>query len=92
VGEADTQGYERYLGLPAMVGRAKFAIFAGILGRVQARLEGWKGRMLSQEGREILLKVVIQSIPTYSMSVFSLPKTLYKKLNSMCSKFWWGMQ
>lgn len=42
------QGYDGYLSLPAMVGRAKLATFAGILGRVQARLEGWKERMPSQ--------------------------------------------
>jgi hypothetical protein len=81
VGETTTHGYEQYLGLPAMVGRAKLDTFAGILRRVQARLDGWKERLLSQAGREILLKAVIQSISAYSISVFFLPKTLCKKLN-----------
>jgi hypothetical protein len=77
VRETAIQGYEKYLGLPSMVGKAKFATFAGILG-------GWKEKLLSQASREILIKAVIQSIPTYSMSVFILPKALCKKLNSLC--------
>jgi hypothetical protein len=30
------------------------------------------------------------AIPTYSMSVFRLPKKLCSSLNSMIRRFWWG--
>ena len=46
--------------------------------------------MLSKAGREILIKAVAQSIPTYTMSVFQLPLKLCDELDSMCAKFWWG--
>jgi len=59
VGETAINGYEKYLGLQAMVGRAKNSTFAGIFGRVQAQLEGWRERLLSQAGKEILIKAVI---------------------------------
>jgi hypothetical protein len=49
-------------------------------------------RFLSQAGKEILIKAVIQAIPTYSMSVFRLPKTLCHSLNSLMSRFWWSSQ
>jgi hypothetical protein len=45
---------------------------------------------MKSTGKEILIKVVVQAIPTYSMSVFQLPKTLCNSLNSLVSWFWWG--
>jgi hypothetical protein len=64
--------------------------FEEIKGRVWARIKRWKENFLSQAGKEVLLKAVVQAIPTYTMSVFQLPKTLCNDINSMISKFWWG--
>jgi hypothetical protein len=49
-------------------------------------------KFLSQAGKEILLKAVIQAIPTYSMSVFMLLQSLCLEINSLMEKFWWGHQ
>ena len=46
--------------------------------------------MLSQARKEVLIKAVAQAIPTYTMSVFKLPNTLYDELTSMVRTFWWG--
>lgn len=35
---------------------------------------------------------MLQAIPTYSMSVFLLPKSLCRKLHYLFAKFWWGHQ
>jgi hypothetical protein len=50
-GVTATKGYEKYLGLPALVGRSKMKAFTDIQGRVQRHLEGWKERFLSQAGK-----------------------------------------
>lgn len=86
------RSYEKYLGLPALMGRSKTKTFAEIHGSVSKKLGGWKEKFLSQVGKEVLLKAVVQAILTYCMSVFSLPKTLCRDLNSLMNSFWWGAQ
>ena len=85
-----TQRYEQYLGLPSLVGWAKKISFSLIKERIWKKLKGWKEKLLSQVGREILIKAVIQAIPTYTMSCFRLLKGLIKEIESLIRKFWWG--
>jgi len=68
----------------------KTRTFASLVSRVRKKLEGWKEKFLTQAGNEVLLKEVVQTIPTYAMSVSKLPKTLCKQLNSLMSNFWWN--
>lgn len=89
-GISATQRYDSYLGLPALVGRSRIAAFRSIVKRVWKRLQDWKLKFLSKVGKEILLKAVVQAIPTYCMSVFRLPKTLCSEINSLMQKFWWS--
>ncbi|XP_042962692.1 uncharacterized protein LOC122296963 [Carya illinoinensis] len=82
--------YEKYLGLPTIVGRSKFNTFRSLKERIWQRIVSWENRFLSQAGKEVLIKAVLQSIPTYTMGVFKLPSRLCKDINGMLSKFWWG--
>lgn len=84
--------YERYLGLPSLVGRNKKASFNYIKERVWKKLQGWKEKLLSQAGREILIKAVVQAIPTYTMSCFKLPLGLCSEIESLIRRFWWGQK
>ena len=82
--------YDKYLGLPSFVGRQKKACFNQIKERIWNKMQGWKERLLSQVGKEVMIKAVIQSIPTYSMNVFRLPLGLIKDIETMIHKFWRG--
>ena len=84
--------YEKYLGLPSLVGKNKNASFNYIKERVWKKIQGWKEKLLSQVGREILIKAVVQAIPTYTMSCFKLPLGLCGELESLIRKFWWGQK
>ena len=90
LGVAEIKEYEKYLGLPAVVGKNKKASLNYIKERVWAKLQGWKERLLSQAGREVLLKAVVQAIPTFAMSCFKLPVSLCKEIEMQIRKFWWG--
>ena len=85
-----TQSDEYYLGLPSLVGRVKKKSFSLIKERIWKKLKDWKEKLLSQAGREILVRAVIQAIPTYTMSCFKLPKGLIKEIEILIRKFWRG--
>ena len=78
------------MGLPSFVGKSRAKAFEGIKDRVWKRLQDRKLKFLSQARKEILLKAVIQTIHTYSLSVFRMPKTLCMEINALMQNFWWG--
>ncbi|XP_058776277.1 uncharacterized protein LOC131650592 [Vicia villosa] len=41
-------------------------------------------------GRETMIKYVLQSIPTYIMSLFLLPSSLIDEIEKMMNRLWWG--
>lgn len=87
---ADSPG--KYLGLPILWGRSKSEALAFVRDRVKGKVQGWKHSLLSHGGREVLIRSVANSIPTYSMSCFLFPKKTCSELNSIISNFWWGNQ
>ncbi|KAA3484427.1 reverse transcriptase [Gossypium australe] len=73
---------KKYLGLPSMVGRKRKLAFQ--------RINGWSIRHISQGGREVFIKAVLQAIPTYSMTCFLLPKLLCLEMENIMNSFWWN--
>jgi hypothetical protein len=82
--------YDSYLGLPTLVGKSRVKAFKAIKEKVIRKLNNWKAKLLTLAGKEILLKAVVQAIPSYFMSVFLLPISLCKDLNRLMQSFWWG--
>ena len=83
---------ERYLGLPVYVGISKRKTFEYLKDRVWKRIQGWKEKLLSKAGKEILIKAIAQAIPTYVMSCFDLTKMLCDDIGKMINRFWWAHQ
>ena len=79
--------HEKYLGLPLLVGRKKRNTFNEIKEKLCKKLTGWKEKMLSKAGKEVLIKAVAQAIPSYTMSCFKLPDALCDELTSMIRNF-----
>ncbi|XP_074287942.1 uncharacterized protein LOC141613105 [Silene latifolia] len=80
----------RYLGLPTVVGHSKKVLTDIIRDKLSKRLQGWRGKTLSRAGKEVLLKAVANSLPTYVMSIFKIPANFCNDLKSLVSRFWWG--
>ena len=92
LGVEEIRQYEKYLGLPSLVGKNKKASFNYIKERVWRKIQGWKEKLLSQAGREILIKAMVQAIPSYIISCFKLPLGLRLEIESLVRKFWWGQK
>ncbi|XP_068305171.1 uncharacterized protein [Pyrus communis] len=82
--------HDKYLGIPTLVGRNRGQCFAYIKEILWKRLLSWKMKLLSADGRELLVKVVAQAIPLYVMNSFLLPRFFYDDLNKIVARFWWG--
>ena len=54
------------------------------------KVGGWNNSGFLVAGKEVLLKAVIQVIPTHAMACFKLLKKLIKDLYRLIDDFWWG--
>lgn len=90
LGAQTVEQYSKYLGLPTLVGRSKTQVFRSIIEMVLSRLKGWKEKLLTKAGREILLKTVAQVIPNYAMSCFLFPRGLCSEMEKAIAQFYWS--
>ncbi|XP_019239934.1 PREDICTED: uncharacterized protein LOC109219918 [Nicotiana attenuata] len=74
-----------YLGLPLGAKYKNTEIWNGIIGKFEKRLAAWQMRYLSMGGRLNLINSVLDSIPTYYMSLFPIPS---KAGNDLNISFW----
>lgn len=51
--------------------------------RIRDLLQGYKIKILSKKGKEILIKTVAQAIPAYAMAYFDLKKSLCESISDM---------
>ncbi|XP_021750437.1 uncharacterized protein LOC110716111 [Chenopodium quinoa] len=82
--------HEKYFGIPTNVGRSKKVIFEAVFDRIWKKLQGWKEKLLFRAGKEIILKFVIQAIPTYLMGVYKFSSLIIQRIHSAMARFWWG--
>lgn len=80
---------KKYLSLPNIIKRGKKASFQNLKDKVKSKIKGRSVKMLSQEGKVVFIKAILQAILTYTMSCFLLPNSLCKELEQMFARFWW---
>lgn len=83
-------GTGKYLGLPSIIGLSKKATFGYIKNYVWNKVNFCSGNFLSKGGHEVLVKVVLQAIPSFCMSIFLIPPSLCDEIQKMINSFWWG--
>lgn len=86
-----TQQYDKYLGFLPLIRRAKRMAFLETKSRVWQKLQTWKEKLLSQVGKEVLLKVMALSNPTYADLFQTIGYTLLQ-IESLMARFWWSQK
>lgn len=54
------------------------------------RIRGWANRCLSQGGKVVFFKSILQAIPIYPMSCFLFPSLFCKEIEAILCRYWWG--
>ena len=71
-----------------MLGRNKSSILGYLKDKVAEKIRRWDVKTISRAGKEIPVKAVAQSLPTFAMNVFLLPLDITKNTERSLSKFW----
>jgi hypothetical protein len=77
-----------YLGMPSMIGRSKKSTFAYIKDRIWKKINSWRSRPISKAGKEVMIKSILQAVPTYVMSIYILPNATVNEIEIMLNSFW----
>lgn len=72
--------HRQYLGLPSFMPRNRTNTLSFIKDRIWRHIHGWKGKLFSVGGREVLLKSIVQAILCYTMNCFRLQKKLLQDI------------
>lgn len=64
--------------------------FQPIMDRFRKRCNDWSEKFMSFAPKEVHVKSVVQTLPTYTMGVFLLSKGFREKYERMIQEFWWG--
>lgn len=88
LGYQEMQIGDLYLGLLVLWSASKKQTMSYLIDRVKKKIQGWKEKLLSFAGKEVLIKAVIQAIPIYAMTLFKLPKDLLNNIKVLIRQFW----
>ena len=80
----------KYLGMSLGTSFKSAAIWNPILEKMEKKLFGWKRLYLSKGGRLMLIKSTLSTLLTYLLSLFTIPKAVAARLESIQRNFLWG--
>nr|GEX45148.1 RNA-directed DNA polymerase, eukaryota [Tanacetum cinerariifolium] len=80
----------KYLGVPMDCNMSRCANWDAIINKFSYKLSRWKACMIFVGGCLTLIKLVLSSLPTYFMSLYKVPTSIFSKLESMWNNFFIG--
>uniref|UniRef100_A0A1U7WLE7 Uncharacterized protein LOC104228609 n=1 Tax=Nicotiana sylvestris TaxID=4096 RepID=A0A1U7WLE7_NICSY len=78
-----------YLGMPLGARSKSKEIWNSVIEKCEKKLSRWKSQYLSLGGRLVLINSVLDSLPTYMMSLFLIPAGILQRLDKLRRSFLW---
>nr|GFA90871.1 reverse transcriptase domain, reverse transcriptase zinc-binding domain protein [Tanacetum cinerariifolium] len=88
--EFDIQRGFRQGSVDMILRQLDFSCIKPMIDKFNKKLSSWKAKLLSIGGRLTLLKSVMGSLAIYYMSIYKVPVTVLKMLESLRARFFWG--
>ncbi|KAJ0589501.1 putative reverse transcriptase zinc-binding domain-containing protein [Helianthus annuus] len=80
----------KYLGLVVGANMNRVRNWQPVMDVFHSRPAKWKSHLLSIGGRVVLIKSVLESLPSYYFSLYKAPKKVINDLESIIKRFLWG--
>jgi hypothetical protein len=81
-----------YLGLSLHIRKIPKAALLSLIRKIANKLPEWTRGFMTYPGREVLVKLVLSSMPTYFLIVFKMPKWTFKQIDHFRRSFLWRGQ
>jgi hypothetical protein len=78
------------LGVPIFSSKPRACHLQPIVDKIKLKLSAWKASLLYIAGRVQLIRVVVQSMLIYSISIYSWPEALLKDIEKCMRNFIWS--
>lgn len=72
------------------MGRIRAIFWEEVLEKIDRKLAGQKGKLLTYVAKLLLIKNTLSSIPLYSAYIFNMPILMVNEIDSKCKKFLWS--
>jgi hypothetical protein len=78
-----------YLGLPLSHKKPTRAMLEPMVQKLGDRLPGWKKNFLAYTGRQVLVQLVLSSMPIHFLTVFKMPQWTIRGIDRVRRNFFW---
>ncbi|WOH14105.1 hypothetical protein DCAR_0933621 [Daucus carota subsp. sativus] len=79
----------KYLGIPVGSSSKRKVFWVPLIMKMRQKLASWKAESLNQAGRLVLIKSVMENLPTHWLSLHRLPKSVLEQLEKIRRDFFW---
>ncbi|KAL1331391.1 hypothetical protein AAHE18_12G181400 [Arachis hypogaea] len=82
----------KYLGIPSGANPRLVKTWKPIIDKVEDKLSLWKAKVLNRAEKLVLIKLVLNSLPVYYLSLYKMTKAVVEKLIFLQRRFLWSKE